>query len=392
MLLLMLRKGVKSLQLTLNEWFDGLEQASVTASAFSQARHRLKHTAFVEINREAVVHVCYADGDHRLHHGFRLLAIDGSTIRLPDFPDVADAFGEIGYTQGEAVAGVHAYGHASVLYDVLNGVALDATLGIAKAYEVDLALGHLAHTRSGDLLLTDRNYTSYRYLATLSRDERDFVSRCSAASFATARALLRGTGPDSQTVTLVCDPAQRATARAEGLPLSLTVRFVRVILPTGGHEVLATSLLDETRYPPAFFLDVYNLRWGVEGFYARLKTRLELENFTGQSAESVRQDFHATVYLTGLESLLIRDAHLRLAEKPTRHAYQVNHAVAFNAIKNRALDLIDRETDFDALAERLTALFLMNPTSVRSERKPPRTQRSLSNRLDYQKRRKKSCF
>ncbi len=89
---------------------------------------------------------------------------------------------------------------------------------------------------------------------------------------------------------------------------------------------------------------------------------------------------------------MIRDAHLRLAEKPTRHAYQVNHVVAFNAIKNRALDLIDRETDLDALAERLTDLFLMNPTSVRPERKPPRTQRSLSNRLDYQKRRKKSCF
>ncbi len=189
MLLLALRKGVKSLQLTLNEWFDGLDEASVTASAFSQARHRLKHTAFVELNREAVVQVCYADGGHRLHRGFRLLAIDGSTVRLPDFPDVADAFGEIGYAQGEAVAGVHAYGHASALYDVLNGVALDATLGAAKAYEVDLAMGHLAHARPGDLILTDRNYTSYRYLAALGRDRRDFVSRCSAASFATARAM-----------------------------------------------------------------------------------------------------------------------------------------------------------------------------------------------------------
>ena len=49
-------------------------------------------------------------------------------------------------------------------------------------------------------------------------------------------------------------------------------------------------------------------------------------------------------------------------------------------------------SDLDALAERLTALFLMNPTSARPERKPPRTRRSLSNRLDYQKRRKKSCF
>jgi len=67
-------------------------------------------------------------------------------------------------------------------------------------------------------------------------------------------------------------------------------------------------------------------------------------------------------------------------------------AVAFNAIKNRALDLLDRETDLDALAERLTALFLMNPTSARPGRKPPRAKRSLSHQLDYQRRRKKYCF
>jgi hypothetical protein len=70
----------------------------------------------------------------------------------------------------------------------------------------------------------------------------------------------------------------------------------------------------------------------------------------------------------------------------------VNHAVSFNAIKNRALDLLDRETDLDRLADRLTALFLKNPTCVRPERETPRTGKSLSHRLDYHQRRKKACF
>jgi hypothetical protein len=39
---------------------------------------------------------------------------------------------------------------ASVLYDVLNRVALDATLGRAEAYEVDLAIGHLDYTAPDD--------------------------------------------------------------------------------------------------------------------------------------------------------------------------------------------------------------------------------------------------
>ena len=52
----------------------------------------------------------------------------------------------------------------------------------------------------------------------------------------------------------------------------------------------------------------YGLRWGIESFYGLNKTRLELENFTGNGAEAVRQDFHATVYLSGLESILTAPA------------------------------------------------------------------------------------
>jgi len=392
-MLFVLRKGVKSLQLMVNEWFDGLGLPGVTASAYSRARHRLKHTAFIELNQKAVVEVCYADGDHLRFRGFRVLGIDGSKVRLPETADITAAFGQIRYgNQDPNVTGVHTWALASVLYDVLNRVALDASLGAARAYEVDLAIDHLARTRPGDLILTDRNYPSYRFLASAAHAGCEFASRCSTKSFSAARAMLRGEGADSQTAVIRPDPAQRLELAALGLPATLNVRFVRVTLPGGEYEVLVTSLLDESLYPTAMFLELYGLRWGVEGFYGRVKTRLGLENFTGQSAESVRQDFHSTVYLTGLETLLTADAQAQLAEKDTLHAYQVNHAVSFNAIKNRALDLLDCETDLDRLADRLTALFLKNPTCVRPERETPRLGRSLSHRLDYQQRRKKACF
>jgi hypothetical protein len=106
-------------------------------------------------------------------------------------------YGNASLKQGE-----HPYALASVLYDVLNRIAIDARLGKAKAYEVDLAVEHLAHTHAGDLLTMDRNYPSYRMLAELSRHQRDFVIRCSAASFKEARRMLKGEGRDSQVVTL----------------------------------------------------------------------------------------------------------------------------------------------------------------------------------------------
>jgi hypothetical protein len=234
-----------------------------------------------------VVAVVYGDGDHRRFRGFRVLAVDGSKVALPDTPGVREEFGAIAYSGGKdaEIQGERPWALAAVLYDVLNRVALDAVLGEARAYEVDLACGHLAHTRDGDLLLMDRNYPSYRMLAECVLAGRDRPS-ASATSFAQARRMLKGEGPDSQTATLAPCAGQRADIRARGLPLSIRVRFVRVLLPAGEFEVLATSLLDEATYPAAGFLELYGLRWGVEGFYGVLKTRLGLENFTGAGAEA----------------------------------------------------------------------------------------------------------
>lgn len=387
---------MKSLQNVVNEAMTWLGQMPVTASAYSQARYKLKHTAFIELNQVAVVETLYSDGDYRTFWGFRVLAIDGSKIVLPDNEAVREEFGTIAWTNGKTaeIQGERPYALASVLYDVLNRVALDATLGGAKAYEIDLAVGHLPHTQAGDLLVMDRNCPSYRMLAELTRHGRDFVARCSAASFAVARRMLEGGGPDSQVATLTPCAGQMAEIRRLGLPLSLKVRFVRIRLATGEYEVLVVSLLDEALYPTEGFGELYYLRWGIETFYGVLKTRLELENFTGIGAEAIRQDFHATVYLSGLESLLTGTAQARLDAKATKHPLTVNRAVSFNAIKNNALDMLlaGDGQGTDLLLARLTALFLTNPGSERPDRNPPRKKSSARALLNFHKRQKKHCY
>jgi len=181
-----------------------LEQKPVTASAYSQARYKLKHTAFIELNQVAVVDTLYSDDQYQIFWGLRVLAIDGSKLVLPDTLSVCEEFGTIAWSNGKTaeIQGEHPYALASVLYDVLNRLALEATLGKAKAYEIDLAVGHLRVTQAGDLLAMDRNYPSYRMLAATHQHGRHFVVRCSGASFAVARQMLKGEGPDSQIVTM----------------------------------------------------------------------------------------------------------------------------------------------------------------------------------------------
>ncbi|OYY32556.1 MAG: hypothetical protein B7Y58_09840, partial [Halothiobacillus sp. 35-54-62] len=64
----------------------------MTKSAYTQARSKFSHLAFVEINQQLVGQV-YQQPGYRTWHGFRLCAIDGSQLRLPHEAAIIDTFG-----------------------------------------------------------------------------------------------------------------------------------------------------------------------------------------------------------------------------------------------------------------------------------------------------------
>ena len=318
LLSLLLQKSVKSLQLLLNEMVLKLDMNyTVTNSAYTQARANLNYTAFIELNEKAVVEVAYEDmSTVKLYKGMRVLGIDGSKIILPNTKDIINEFGQIAYRNNKPeVEGKHAYGVASVMYDVLNHIVIDSKLDNAKAYEVDLAVQHLQHSSKNDLIVCDRNYPSYYFLASLIHNKQKFVIRTPASSFAQARELSQGTGVKSQTVVLKAPPGLLKDKNKSALSHQIKVRFVRVVLPTGENEILITNLLDEKEFPAKEFLHIYNLRWGVESFYDILKNRLSLENFTGKTALSVYQDFYAMIYLSGIETIVTYDINKELQNK-----------------------------------------------------------------------------
>jgi hypothetical protein len=117
-LVLILRKSMKSLQNVVNKATTWLMMAPVTLSAFSQARYQLKHTAFIELNRALVVAGRYQEGAPvRRFWGFRVLGIDGSKILLPDTDDVRKLFGTMAYSNGidRPIDGERPYALAAVL-------------------------------------------------------------------------------------------------------------------------------------------------------------------------------------------------------------------------------------------------------------------------------------
>ncbi len=402
---MLLQKGHKSLQLYLNELIPGLGLSGITVSnmAYSKARRKLRHTAFIELNQTAVIQTMYEDNDYQTFKGFRVLACDGSKIRLPeDDPEVAKVFGVRSYRAGGGTKpqGTHAMALASVFYDVLNRVGLDAQLLPVATHEVTAAIAQLqgdsflaGQLTPDDLIVQDRGYHSYRMLAVLAQTPAQFVVRAKRSSgMRVVDDMLTGGGSNDRIETVHLPEHLAERLGYQGLPTSLKLRFARIVLPDGSHEVLITSVLNKTKLSLADLKQLYRLRWGIETFFGILKNRLGLVNFSGYSVEAVRQDFFVTVFLGGVESIFIEDAETNLAKQRGGHPKKVNKAVSFNAIKDRAWELFTSTAPRDQVIAELEALFLTSPTLIRKDRNPPRKRHPDNKVLDFYKRKRKVVF
>lgn len=400
LILILLQKSLKSLQLVLNEFFLKLDGSTskVSNSAFTQARQKLSYTAYIELCQETVVEPYYADGDYRRWRQFRLVGADGSRVILPSSEEILEEFGRICYTNGKdkTVIGEHPVALASVFYDLLNDIPLDSKLESHSCYEVDLAVKQLSCLQENDLLIFDRGYTTYEFLAILCQQGHQFLGRCSTGSLSAFKEMFKSNAPQSKIVTLTPSKVRRKELRALGLPLEIRVRLLRIILKTGEVEVLVTSLLDEVEYPHDVFKDLYNLRWGVETFYGKIKGLLTLENFSGRSAEAIKQDFYATILISALESVITEDAQEQLADKliqnNNKHPQQVNKAVSFNVIKNQVIDLLYSKKNPEQILKQLTELFITNPVCVRKQRDVDRKKTNPRQLYNHSKRVRKICF
>ena len=402
LMLFVLQQTVKSLQRHLHEFLDELAQGEIfeplTSGAITHARAKLKESAFIELNQECVLPTIYGP-DHPIQRwrGHRLVGIDSSLIRLPDSEELGQAFGwKEAANQHGATGTRYPEARLSVVYDLRNRVGLDVQLEPSTVGEVALALRQLEYLQAQDVQINDRGFTGYLYLAAVAQRAAHFISRCSRGSFLAAQELFGlNRGNQSRVVWLHVPPDQKAECQRLGLPLKMKVRFVSVRLPTGELEVLVSSLLDEALYPTEEFLTVYHWRWGHETFHLMLKGRLELENFSGRTAEAIRQDVQAAVLLANLESVLSEPTQAALEKQatPQTQLRQVNRSNSYHALKDRMLDLLYSETPASEVISQLMKLFKGSAVAVRPNRKVPRRRKpSFHRSYHFQRRVKKIVF
>jgi len=409
MMTMIIKKSNKSIQNSLNDMQLHLEEeTSISNSAYTQARAKLNYTAFQEY-AEMASDMFYEDGEYECYKGFRLLAIDGSVVTLPNSKDIANEFNPMQVRcQVEGFKKEVPQGRASVLFDVLNNIAVDSSFtNKNKSKENDLiaydertlALQHLRHCSKKDLVVMDRGYHGYELFVKYAQ-KTNFLVRLPKTTFSKAKFLFDKYSEKKDVILEINAPKTiKKALKQENLPTKMKVRFVQVILANGTVEVLATNILNSDTVKTSDFKELYSKRWGIETYYDLIKNRLNLENFTGLTALAVKQDFYATIFLTNYEAMLTYDLNEELKEstKENKYVQKINKAVSFNLIKHKVFDLLYNDEPIDKMLEQMEKLFFTNTIVIRPNRasnprldKDTKKSTIATNTIQHLKRKKKN--
>ena len=314
----------RAIQRGLDSFFKKLDSSDytireATKGAFSQARSKLNEWGFIRLNEIAVDTFYNRAGYYTWNH-FRLLAVDGTRIMLPNHPTIKKEFGECSF--GPNADSKRSMAIGSMLYDVLNQITIDAQLAPykninnKKSSERALLEKHMPKLKKGDLLLLDRGYPSFALFFLLKAQNIEFCVRMKGSWWKEVRKF-RESGEKEKIVTFTLpnkDQDKLAQySKTDSEPIKC--RLIKVELDTGEIEILCTSLIDTKQYPYEQFKELYHFRWNEEEAYKLLKSRIELEDFSGKTAKAVKQDFHAKIFLLTLSAAYAHPIEERVREE-----------------------------------------------------------------------------
>jgi hypothetical protein len=319
--------GGRALQEGLDSFFmvlsDHAECArTVTKSAFSQARKKLKASAFVALNRMWVQEWHESSRFERWHE-HRVVAADGTCLRLPPWGENIDQYGI-----GPCENGSAPMARCVALFSVATQQWLEIIVGRYDEGERELLLKALDQLEPGDILVLDRGYPAWWLFAALQSRGIQFCARIEDCNWKAVQRLVRS---DRQEYVLRhrLTAHDRKKSRQHGLPVpeKLNLRLIKLRLPTGKWEVLATSLIDKQRYPAADFGELYHSRWGIEEGFKLVKQRQHLEGFSGELPESIEQEIQAKIMMHNIVQAVCHKAQQNLsADKQA--SWKVNRAYA----------------------------------------------------------------
>lgn len=374
----------KSLSIELETFFEEIgSEMQCSVSAFSQQRVKLKPDFFCCWNKllQKCFYLYYGTAVKRWK-GYRIVAADGSTVSLINTPSLSNYFGG---QSNQFVSFVQA--KTFYHYDVLNEIILLADIKPYRCGEMNMAFKLTEEIPEDTVTIYDRNFSNYKMVALhlWQGKERKFVIRAKETQNRIKTFIQ--SGAHSRVVDMQPTSCAIAGLKKSGFEITkdtlVKVRLVRIELPNS-VEVLMTNLWEEDGHLTEEFKDLYFMRWGVETNISIQKNILQLESFSGLTACSVLQDFHATVMMCNLHSILIKEAQQTVENTLTKrkHPIKINRNKAIGRLKANLLHLFTSRDPLSIL-QKLHDYFIKNVQPVRKGRSFQRIRKNVQSKSKY---------
>jgi hypothetical protein len=309
------------------------EGLNVTAAAYCTAKGRLPLEAVKELSRDVCNAAQQAAGkqEENLWRGHKTWHLDGSSVSMPDTPELQEHFGQPSEQKpgcGFPVA------HLLCLFGAVTGLILDMIVSpfrtgdLTKTPEIHAAL------KADDVVIADTAFSSYYHIAALSGRGVFGVfpsHQMRVVSFKPHRAYNKGKkgephgrptsrwvkrlGKDDQVVEYFKPKARPRYLSAEEyleVAPSVQVREIRRTIRRKGFKdrilVVATTLLDAEKYPADDIVALTKERWNVELNLRHLKTTMGMEILRCQSVDAVQKELWAYVLIYNLARVVMLEA------------------------------------------------------------------------------------
>ena len=322
-----LRKSISSEIDNFIEEHTYLNFPNITKQAFSKAKQNISPEAFNELCRLFVEKFYSLKKNLNTWNGFNILAIDGTSLQVPDTEECGEYFG-LSSNQNKTRTAVAT---ASALYDVLNDIIVDARITKYKTSERYIAKQHIEVLvnripSKNSIVIFDRGYPSYDMFDHLNDKGLLFLMRVST-SFKLVQSI------DSD------DSILEYKLKGE----TKKVRVLKIKLSEDVTEVLVANIYDE-KITTIEFKELYFLRWGVESKYKELKSSIKIEEFSGTKPIAIEQDFYTSIYLSMIAALIKKDADAAIAndnkDKYLNSTYQSNRNFILGQVFKRIIKLL----------------------------------------------------
>ena len=311
-----------------------MEEAPSDAS-WCEARSRLPQKLLPELVQQSTRRLQNLVAKKHLYRGRPVYHFDGSTVSMPDTPDLVEAFGYANTKHGPSRFPV-----ARISFLTLAGV--EAVVG----YRMDdyrtsedqqfRALWDCIPSRA--LLVFDRFCSSFFNFAKLGARGIDVITRLHQRR--DPQALIaqgRRIGKDQWIVPLTLWPQVRRKYHDSTLPEILEVRLIRVRHGKGKTQKslwLVTTLLDPKEYPRGEIVTLYRRRWEIETRIGSLKTTLQMAVLRSQTKSNIRKEVDAIVLAHNLTWTVIHQAARQEKVPASRVSFSgaIKYVLAFSTL------------------------------------------------------------